>query len=68
MLLFRAGLVLFTLALVASLCAIIFVDRLGEAVLGLLFGLGPLGWLVGFMPFRIAAFRARVMERRDRSC
>src|SRR5215211_3102101 len=28
---------------------------------------GPLGWLERFMAFCIAAFRARVMERRDRS-
>jgi hypothetical protein len=51
------------LVLVSTLWVIIFLDRLGETVAGLLFGLGLVGWLVGFVLFGIATFRARVLPR-----
>jgi hypothetical protein len=51
------------LVLLSTLWAIIFLDRFGETVPGLLFGLGLLGWLVGFVLFGIATFRARVLPR-----
>jgi hypothetical protein len=51
------------LVLVATLWAIVFLDRLGETVPGLLFGSGLLGWLVGFVLFGIATFRARALPR-----
>src|SRR5215213_11136044 len=51
------------LVLVATLWAIVFLDRFGETVPGLLFGLGLIGWLVGFVLFGIATFRARVLPR-----
>ncbi len=51
------------LVLMSTLLVIIFLDRLGETLLGVLFGLGLIGWLVGFVLFGIATFRAQVLPR-----
>ena len=51
------------LVLVSTLWAVILLDRFGTTVPGLMFGLGLLGWLVGFVLFGIATFRARVLPR-----
>jgi hypothetical protein len=51
------------LVLVSTLWAVILLERFGTTVPGLLFGLGLLGWLVGFVLFGIATFRARVLPR-----
>jgi hypothetical protein len=51
------------LVLLSTLLVLIFLDRLGETLLGLLFGSGLIGWLVGFVLFGIATFRARVLPR-----
>jgi hypothetical protein len=51
------------LVLASTLWAVILLDRFGTAVPGLMFGLGLLGWLVGFVLFGIATFRARVLPR-----
>jgi hypothetical protein len=51
------------LVLVSTLWAIVLLDRFGETVPGVLFGLGLLGLLVGFVLFGIATFRARVLPR-----
>src|SRR5215204_1628501 len=51
------------LVLVSTLLVLIFLDRPGETLLGLLFGSGVIGWLVGFVLFGIATFRARVLPR-----
>jgi hypothetical protein len=51
------------LVLVSTLWAVILLDRFGTTVPGLLFGLGLLGWLVGFVLFGIATFRAGVLPR-----
>ena len=51
------------LVLVSTLWAVILLERFGTTVPGLLFGLGLLGWLVGFVLFGIATFRARALPR-----
>jgi hypothetical protein len=51
------------LVLVSTLLVIIFLDHLGETLLTLLFGSGAIGWLVGFVLFGIATYRARVLPR-----
>ncbi len=51
------------LVLVSTLWAIILLDRFGTTVAGLLFGLGLLGWIVGFVLFGITTFRAGVLPR-----
>jgi hypothetical protein len=51
------------LVLVSTLLLLVFLDRPGETVLGLLFGLGLVGLVVGFVLFGIATFRARVLPR-----
>src|SRR5215207_9631929 len=51
------------LVLVSTLWSVILLYRFGTRVPGLLFGLGLLGWLVGFVLFGIATFRARVLPR-----
>jgi hypothetical protein len=52
-----------TLVLVSTLWSVILLDRFGTTVPGLMFGMGLLGWLVGFVLFGIATFRARVLPR-----
>lgn len=51
------------LVLLSQLLVLIFLDRIGGTLLQLSFGLGALGWLVGFVLFGIATFRARVLPR-----
>ena len=51
------------LVLVSTLWSVILLDRFGTTVPGLMFGLGLLGWLVGFVLFGISTFRARVLPR-----
>jgi hypothetical protein len=51
------------LVLVSTLLIIIFLDRPGETLLTVLFASGVLGWLVGFVLFGIATFRAKVLPR-----
>jgi hypothetical protein len=52
-----------TLVVVSTLLVLIFLDRAGETILSLLFISGYLGWLVGFVLFGIATYRARVLPR-----
>jgi hypothetical protein len=52
-----------TLVLLSQLLVLIFLDRSGGTLLQLSFGLGALGWLVGFVLFGIATYRARVLPR-----
>jgi len=51
------------LVLVSTLWSVILLDRFGTTVPGLMFGLGLLGWLVGFVFFGIVTFRTRVLPR-----
>src|SRR3712207_3378396 len=60
---FAVAFVATALVLVSTLWAIVLLDRLGTTVPGVLFGLGLLGLLVGFVLFGIATFRARVLPR-----